>query len=560
MERMPLLSSVTDKGSVVGPSRAVMPPGAAMAVSNRTVVTTGTAGTTGTTGTTGTGDVTSAPKKQWEKQKVTDSKVQWKWTLSGAVQSDAAAVQSAALPSLRDRYEQFLYKTEEEYEQRLGAGRRATAAEDWTKEETDYLIELAFSLDLKWPVIADRYRFRPDYNMGGSDQDGDETDETDDNGSSVFRTRSLLELQARFFDVCSSATDQGDLKQAREVFNPSVEEHRRKVLAERYEVSSTSIEREEKLRMLIGCLKTTLEQMELQRKETAKGHHHHSSGGTSVSRLNHDLIMSTELWSEEDLHKSNLSRLERDLLPLKNALSGVYTAHRGPILASQLARQPLEVRLFTAPPSSGATTSGSKQKQTDHSTTVSGTTTGRGTSGSQAGHHHSGDRHHHSTNTSSTSSSSSPKELSEAIDKLLKQVCKAWPSSVSINMNTFSVNNSEVSENIDPKIYFLQMNQMFTPPIPSRTALEAYNSMRLDAAVCCQLQKELETLSNTKDFWIAKLMDIRRSLRNSRRNLAKNIAQQANQQQQFDNTAGNSDGNVQLTNTQKIKSNVNRQR
>lgn len=44
--------------------------------------------------------------------------------------------------------------TEEEYNSRL-------QHEEWTKDETDYLINLAQEYDLRWPVIWDRYEYKP---------------------------------------------------------------------------------------------------------------------------------------------------------------------------------------------------------------------------------------------------------------------------------------------------------------------------------------------------------------------------------------------------------------
>lgn len=44
--------------------------------------------------------------------------------------------------------------TDEQYETHL-------KSDDWSKEETDYLIELAIDFDLRWIVIADRYEYQP---------------------------------------------------------------------------------------------------------------------------------------------------------------------------------------------------------------------------------------------------------------------------------------------------------------------------------------------------------------------------------------------------------------
>lgn len=43
--------------------------------------------------------------------------------------------------------------SEEQYNTKL-------RSEDWTKDETDYLVDLAYEFDLRWVVIADRYDYK----------------------------------------------------------------------------------------------------------------------------------------------------------------------------------------------------------------------------------------------------------------------------------------------------------------------------------------------------------------------------------------------------------------
>ncbi|KAG7414129.1 SWR1-complex protein 4 [Fusarium oxysporum f. sp. rapae] len=70
---------------------------------------------------------------------------------------------------------------------------------DWTKEETDYLLELARDFDLRWPLIWDRYEWNPPATNGEADDDGDESKAI----VPATRPRSLEDLKARYYEVAS---------------------------------------------------------------------------------------------------------------------------------------------------------------------------------------------------------------------------------------------------------------------------------------------------------------------------------------------------------------------
>ncbi|RYC86445.1 SWR1-complex protein 4 [Fusarium oxysporum f. sp. narcissi] len=70
---------------------------------------------------------------------------------------------------------------------------------DWTKEETDYLLELARDFDLRWPLIWDRYEWNPPATNGEADADGDESKAI----VPATRPRSLEDLKARYYEVAS---------------------------------------------------------------------------------------------------------------------------------------------------------------------------------------------------------------------------------------------------------------------------------------------------------------------------------------------------------------------
>ncbi|KAG8428048.1 swr complex subunit [Metarhizium acridum] len=71
--------------------------------------------------------------------------------------------------------------------------------EDWTKEETDYLMDMASDFDLRWPLIWDRYEYQPPATNGATDADGDESKAI----VPATRPRSMEDLKARYYEVAA---------------------------------------------------------------------------------------------------------------------------------------------------------------------------------------------------------------------------------------------------------------------------------------------------------------------------------------------------------------------
>ncbi|KAK4692613.1 DNA methyltransferase 1-associated protein 1, partial [Lecanoromycetidae sp. Uapishka_2] len=80
--------------------------------------------------------------------------------------------------------------TDEQYETHL-------KNDDWSKEETDYLVDLAIEFDLRWVLIADRYEYKP------SEQPKKEEDSMAITLQSKPRTQE--DLKARYYDVAAKA-------------------------------------------------------------------------------------------------------------------------------------------------------------------------------------------------------------------------------------------------------------------------------------------------------------------------------------------------------------------
>ena len=125
---------------------------------------------------------------------------------------------------------------------------------DWSKEETDYLIELARDFDLKWIVMADRYEYK---SKGAS---------SSDDAMAVMvnhKPRTMEEMKARYYDVAAKvmvlhqpldnmSAAEFELHEKMDKFDP-VKEATRKKLAEALLSRSPEEIKEEEI--LLGELK-----------------------------------------------------------------------------------------------------------------------------------------------------------------------------------------------------------------------------------------------------------------------------------------------------------------
>ncbi|KND89706.1 SWR1-complex protein 4 [Tolypocladium ophioglossoides CBS 100239] len=77
--------------------------------------------------------------------------------------------------------------------------RQSLRNDEWTKEETDYLMDLVRDYDIRWPIIWDRYEWNPPATNGEADVDGDESKAI----VPAARSRSVEDLKARYYEVAS---------------------------------------------------------------------------------------------------------------------------------------------------------------------------------------------------------------------------------------------------------------------------------------------------------------------------------------------------------------------
>lgn len=80
----------------------------------------------------------------------------------------------------------------EEYDTHLKNG-------DWSKEETDYLVDLAIEFDLRWVVIIDRYDFRPEPKSSEPSEDAMAIDAL----TPQPKPRTMEDLKSRYYAVAA---------------------------------------------------------------------------------------------------------------------------------------------------------------------------------------------------------------------------------------------------------------------------------------------------------------------------------------------------------------------
>ncbi|PHH72832.1 hypothetical protein CDD82_5779 [Ophiocordyceps australis] len=71
--------------------------------------------------------------------------------------------------------------------------------DEWTKQETAYLMETVQEYDLRWPVIWDRYDWNPPATNGVANADGDESKAV----IHQARSRTMEDLKARYYEIAA---------------------------------------------------------------------------------------------------------------------------------------------------------------------------------------------------------------------------------------------------------------------------------------------------------------------------------------------------------------------
>ncbi|KAI2470880.1 hypothetical protein F4781DRAFT_388656 [Annulohypoxylon bovei var. microspora] len=150
-------------------------------------------------------------------------------------------------------------------------------SKDWTKDETDYLFNLARNYDLRWPLIWDRYEYQPTMPEKVTNGDGDATDP---NTAVVpaSKIRSLEDLKARYYEVAAKmmavqkpvqymTQAEFSLHEVMANFNPNSEAQRKKFAADAIFRSSDESREEEMLLVEVRRLLARQEKLNQERRE-----------------------------------------------------------------------------------------------------------------------------------------------------------------------------------------------------------------------------------------------------------------------------------------------------
>ena len=143
---------------------------------------------------------------------------------------------------------------------------------DWTKDETDYLMDLVKSYDLRWPLIWDRYEFSP----RGTDEDAANGDST-----AVIpapKSRTMEDLKARYYEVAAKMMDvqkpvqymtrpEWDLHQMMVNFNPNQERLRKEFALNSLSRSKEEAREEESLLLEVKRILARSEKFNEERRE-----------------------------------------------------------------------------------------------------------------------------------------------------------------------------------------------------------------------------------------------------------------------------------------------------
>ncbi|RYP32432.1 hypothetical protein DL767_005196 [Monosporascus sp. MG133] len=148
---------------------------------------------------------------------------------------------------------------------------------EWTKEETDYLFDLAREFDLRWPLIWDRYDYKPSLPEGTSNGDADGTDP---NTAIVptSKVRSMEEMKARYYEVAAKMMAiqkpvqymtpvEFNLHETMANFNPASETQRKKFAEDFMSRSKEEAREEESLLIEVRRILARTEKLNQERRE-----------------------------------------------------------------------------------------------------------------------------------------------------------------------------------------------------------------------------------------------------------------------------------------------------
>lgn len=188
----------------------------------------------------------------------------------GAASGNGETIEEKKEPEIEDSdFAKFNVKvdvpeyTDEQYNSHL-------QSTEWTKEETDYLLEVVKDYDLRWPLIWDRYEYSPKAPEG-----------VDMNGAStavVTKPRTMEDLKARYYKVAGTMMEvqtprqymtqaEWDLHTVMMTFNPESERQRKTHALNTMNRSKDEAKEEESLLIEVKRIMARAERFNEERRE-----------------------------------------------------------------------------------------------------------------------------------------------------------------------------------------------------------------------------------------------------------------------------------------------------
>lgn len=193
--------------------------------------------------------------------------------------------------------------TQEQYDSHL-------KSDEWSQEETDYLVSLALEYDLRWVVIWDRYEYQPA-----------EAAKEDEDSTAVAvqpMQRSMEDLKARYYDVAaktmaldqplsSMSTTEFELHEKMTKFDAQLEATRKKLAETLFARSPEEVKEEEILLVELKRIVSSQDRFSLERKDLYdRLSVPHSTGGATY-KTSQELLQLMQTLLNQDKNKKRRS-------------------------------------------------------------------------------------------------------------------------------------------------------------------------------------------------------------------------------------------------------------
>lgn len=232
-------------------------------------------------------------------------------------------------------------------------------SEDWSKEETDYLVEMVREYYHRWAVVADRYDFQPPAQPEVEAADAGEEGVVAAPAAAavVAKPRTMEDMKARYYQIsaklmelktpiASMTNAEFGLHEVLTRFDPDREKQRKKVAAALLERTADEIKEEQYLLGELQRINTNYEKLSAERDEVRQRLYAPSTQGTTSTaqfQSSHALSQLFNQLLQQDRSKKRNGRLTlnttaADAMSIPSGQQTPMTAasasHRGDALAS----------------------------------------------------------------------------------------------------------------------------------------------------------------------------------------------------------------------------------